>query len=373
MKRRNVLLVSEYFFPHWTGIAQAFLNLARQLQRSGAAVTVLTVRFKHDLAPREVLEGIEIRRSRYAFMISRTQYSITMILDAALLMLRADTVVINSPFSNILFVSLLARLLGKRLVIYHQGDLLLSRRADAAWKCAVVEKLFDVFTGISMRLAHVVSTYSDDYARHSRVMRGQLHKFKPYIAPFARPEPVGVSMPKLDDLRSRFRLVGFAGRFVDEKGFDVLLRAIPVVIQQEPGVHFVFAGETKIHYENCFELNRELYERAQDHVSLLGLLRGDELRAFYSALEVFVLPSRSDCFALTQAEAALHGAALVVSDIPGARVLVRAAACGVLVPPEDPEKLAEGIVHVLRNLAEYRGRSADVSNFLEQHAIPPLD
>jgi hypothetical protein len=46
----RVLLVSEYFLPHWTGISQAFFYLAQNLQDQGYDVVVLTTQFDKDLA-----------------------------------------------------------------------------------------------------------------------------------------------------------------------------------------------------------------------------------------------------------------------------------------------------------------------------------
>jgi glycosyltransferase involved in cell wall biosynthesis len=70
---------------------------------------------------------------------------------------------------------------------------------------------------------------------------------------------------------------------------------------------------------------------------------------FYALADVFVLPSRTDCFAIVQIEALLSGAPLVTTDIPGAREIVKVTGAGRLVRPRDAEALAEGIVEVLQH------------------------
>jgi glycosyltransferase involved in cell wall biosynthesis len=75
---------------------------------------------------------------------------------------------------------------------------------------------------------------------------------------------------------------------------------------------------------------------------------------FYALCDVFVLPSRTDCFAIVQIEALLSGTPLVTSDIPGARDVVRVTGAGTLVPAGDPAELADGILRVLDDPARYR-------------------
>ncbi len=374
----RLLLVSEYFHPHWTGLSRAFFETARLLVRRGHAVQVLTVRYSEALAADEEIDGVRIHRSPYAFGISRTQYSPQMVLDLIRRLPPCDTVMVNSPCSNILFVALAARLAGKRLIVFHQGDLILSRHAASAVGSAAIERLFDVFTWGAMALAHRVTTYTDDYARHSRVMRPFVAKCTPFIPPIRVPcgegACAGTTRPVLARMKEEgARLVGFAGRFVEEKGFDLLLRAAPIVRAEVPEARFVFAGEINVHYEQCFERHRAAIAALGDGVVLLGLLQDGALRAFYESLDLFVLSSRSECFGLTQVEAALLGVPLVVADIPGARTLVKETGCGRLVPPENPAALAAAIVALLRDGAAERARCAVVPRFLETYGTPPID
>lgn len=379
MAPKNILLVSEYFHPHWTGLAASFLMLARQLRSKGHRVTVITVQYRSDLPRRELLEdGIEIVRSPYLVQLSRAQISFLLLTDFLRLLRRNEVVVLNSPFSNILPCALLARLCGKRVLIYHQGDLVLSRRSSGALQCWLIERVFDICTWISCALSDRLVTYTEDYAQHSRVMRPFLSKCRAYIPPCPIPDVAGLETTgdfraRLADLKRGRVLIGFAGRFVDEKGFDILLRAIPEVRKAAPNAHFVFAGETNIAYERFFDLLKADYEAVSDSVTLLGLLSGPELACFYQSLDAFVLCSRSDCFALTQLEAALSGVPLIVSDIPGARVLSRSCGCGLIVETENSAALAAGIIEVVRDPSRYRNRQASILEFMSRYETFPLD
>jgi glycosyltransferase involved in cell wall biosynthesis len=149
-------------------------------------------------------------------------------------------------------------------------------------------------------------------------------------------------------------VVGFAGRWVEEKGFDTLLEALPRMLEQSPDLRLAFAGEHEISYENFFERCEPLLERHRDRIVFVGLLRDQQqLADFYGLADVLALPSRSDCFAIVQVEAMLSGTPVVVTDIPGAREVVTRTGLGRIVPPGDPEALAEGLLGVLAEPGRY--------------------
>jgi glycosyltransferase involved in cell wall biosynthesis len=97
-------------------------------------------------------------------------------------------------------------------------------------------------------------------------------------------------------------------------------------------------------YERFYQRCLPLIERYRDRVSFLGLVEDDqELADFYSACDVVVLPSMSECFGLVQVEAMLCGTPMIATDIPGAREPVRVTGMGAVVPPRDTLALAKAI------------------------------
>lgn len=373
--KKKVLLVSEYFYPHWTGISKAFFNLATQLVQTGHTVAVMTTQYKKSLAMQEDIGQIIIHRIPYAFSLSRTHYSPQTILAFWTSISDVDTVIINSPHSNVLPLSIMAKLRGKKLVIFHQGDLRLPRKTGNILMHYIIEKLFDLCTIPSMWLADSVSTYTLDYAKHSRVMKYFLKKCKPYIPPLtlSKESPSITFKNHLNTLKKDHILIGFAGRFVEEKGFDVLFEAIPDIIKHIPTARFVFAGQTNMSYEPFFEKNKNLIDQNRDRVEFLGLLDDANLAHFYSQLDVFVIPSRSDCFPLTQIEAALSNCPIVVADIPGARMLVKETGLGKITLPNNPAALAHSIISVIKNKNEYQNKSSAVNNYFKTYEAPPIN
>lgn len=338
-KKPRVLLVTDFFYPHWTGIAKSVFALTQALQDT-FAITVLTVRFDKTLQKKEKIGNLSIVRSDYFLTVSRSKYSFAILIDFFRLVGQTDIVLINSPSANIAFFSLFAKLFGKKLLIFHQGDLIL----PSGLLNSIIEKLFDSSSFFSFSLADKVATYTTDYAKHSRVIRPFLKKFTPVLLPISLRENAQETLAAIEKLKKEKKIVfGFAGRFVEEKGFDILFRAIPFVIEHFPNAHFVVAGQ-EMDYEDFFGKNARTVEKIKQHVTFLGLLTGKELTQFYASLDCIVVPSRSDCFNLVQAEAMLCGTPALVTNIPGLRYLVKESGFGLTFRSESPEALAQAII-----------------------------
>ena len=215
---------------------------------------------------------------------------------------------------------------------------------------------------VAAKMATRVTSYSSDYAGQSPLLRGLGHKLACVPPPVEIPEP---STQGSEELRSRLglgarRVIGIAGRWVEEKGFDVLLDALPLLLCTHPDLQVVYAGEPPL-YERFFERCRPAIQRAGDRFTFLGLIQDRQAMAdFYRLSTVFALPSRSDMFALVQAEALLCGTPVVATDIPGARVAIRDTGAGVLVEPGNPAALADGIRSVLGAPEQYRPDPANM-------------
>ncbi len=316
-------------------------------------MTVLTARHAPELASDERVDGVRVVRLETAGTFSRGVITPAFPRRLFDLLGESDVVQIHTPLPEALLAALLARLRGVPLVMTHHGDVVMpaSPREKAIEAAASV-----VLTGAA-RLAAAVTSYSADYAASSRLLSGVAEKVRVIRPPVTLPEPdvAAAARWRAELGLERKAVVGFAGRWVEEKGFDVLLRALPHLLRRVPNAHLLFAGEANVFYERSFERCRPLVEAAGDRLTILGLLRDQRpLADFYALCDVFVLPSRSDMLALVQVEAMLAGTPVVVSDVPGARTLVKETGYGLLAPPGSPEALAATLAEALERRESLR-------------------
>ena len=141
-------------------------------------------------------------------------------------------------------------------------------------------------------------------------------------------------------------LLGTVAHVFPRKGYDVMLRALPRIIQDVPGVHYLIVGTGEDAYE------RELRTLASglgidDHVHFVGFQ--DDVMPFLSALSLYVHPARMEGFGIAVVEAMTAGKAVVATKVGGLPEVVDHDKTGLLVAPECPEELSTAILSLLHD------------------------
>jgi glycogen(starch) synthase len=137
----------------------------------------------------------------------------------------------------------------------------------------------------------------------------------------------------------------FLGQLKERKGYDTLARAMPLVLEKCPSTTFLFAGQNPA---RAGELQAICGENGTlDRLVLLGRVSEEEKVRLMRAADCLVYPTRYESFGLPPLEAMAAGCPVVASDIPVVSEMIHSGENGVLVAPESPVALAEGIVRVL--------------------------
>lgn len=355
----NILVTLTYYYPHWTGLTAYAKRLAEGLAQRGHQITVLTSQFESHLARDEMYNGVRILRLPTLARMSRGVIMPGIIGALNRLAQENDVLQVHTPMLETNLVTRIGLLHGKKTVITHHGDLVMPDTPRDQF----IEKVTTALMTQGEREAARITVHSCDYADHSKFLkpfRGKLDCIYP---------PVEIPEPKADQVArwraelglSQNKLVGFAGRFVEEKGFDYLLQAIPLVRAKVPNVKFVYAGEINVVYEHFFDKWKHLVDQERESIVTLGLIRDpQQLANFYAMNNVLALPSRTDCFPSVQIEAMLSGTPVVATNIPGAREVVRVTGMGRLVTPRDPQALSNGLIEVINNRAAYVKSRAEI-------------
>jgi glycosyltransferase involved in cell wall biosynthesis len=365
----KILSILSFYRPHWTGLTAHAVRVAESLAARGHEVTVLTSRHSPELSRFEVVDGVRVVRLAPLARVSRGMVAPAFPAAAARLIRQSDVVQIHTPLPEALLVAVLCRALGRPLLMTHHGDVVMPGGAFNQ----LVQRLAFVVLRSAGLLADAVTAYTRDYADHSPLLRPFGSKLA-YVYPpveIPPPDPATTAAWRSELGLDCKLLIGFAGRWVEEKGFDDLLAALPDIRAAHPQAHLVYAGEHEVAYENFYARCRPLIEAQREHLTFLGLIRDPQkLANFYAMCDLFALPSRTDNFPLVQIEALLSGTPLVTTDIPGARVVVRETGCGRLTPAGNPPTLARTIAEVLRDGERYRPTRATIrATFDPERAI----
>jgi glycosyltransferase involved in cell wall biosynthesis len=174
----------------------------------------------------------------------------------------------------------------------------------------------------------------------------------------------GVFSPAVDPARVRYRhglapddhVVLYVARMVREMGLHVLLAATDRLLDGDRRIKVIVVGSSG-------ELRAEAEAHAARHPGRMIVVPDvpqAELPQYYAAATVAVSPSLNEraCLGLAVAEAMATARAVVVTNVGGGPELVQHEVSGLLVPPGDPEALAQAVLSLTRD-EERRRRMAE--------------
>jgi len=135
-----------------------------------------------------------------------------------------------------------------------------------------------------------------------------------------------------------------AGQLGPWKGFSDLIKAVHIVTQEQP-VRLMIFGEGEQRAELQAQIDRL---GLSDHVRLEGHVLNPI--KYFAHADVFVLSSLLEGMPSVLIEAMMAGCTPVATDCPtGPREILESGRYGYLVPVQNPEALAAGIVNALRS------------------------
>jgi glycosyltransferase involved in cell wall biosynthesis len=122
------------------------------------------------------------------------------------------------------------------------------------------------------------------------------------------------------------------------------LQAFAIVRQQHPGARMTIAG-TGPDRSALEALTQEL--GLADRVTFAGRVENSEMPALYQTAHIALNPSLADNMPISILEALASGVPVVSTDVGGVPFLVEDGKTALLVPPRDPERMAEAVLRVL--------------------------
>ena len=146
------------------------------------------------------------------------------------------------------------------------------------------------------------------------------------------------------------------GRMVPRKGVDNVIRGMAAMLRKQnmPARLLIVGGDS----DNPCPVRTPEIGRLQtiareegiaDRVTFTGRRGREELKYYYNASDLFVSTPWYEPFGITPLEAMACGVPVIGSNVGGIKYSVEHERTGYLVPPDDPDVLAERMLEVLAN------------------------
>ena len=144
-------------------------------------------------------------------------------------------------------------------------------------------------------------------------------------------------------------VVGTVGRLVRQKGFPELFAAAERLRSAHPDVVFVVVGGSDPDKADAISSEELAAAGRRGRVVFTG--SRDDMEDVYRGFDLFVLPSHREGFPRSAMEAAATGLPVIATDIRGCRQVVSPGRTGLLVPLDDPVRLASAIEELVLDSA----------------------
>ena len=163
---------------------------------------------------------------------------------------------------------------------------------------------------------------------------------------------------RVQELRGRFapngeRLLFYVGRITPEKGVQVLLQALPSILERHPNVRLLVAGRNS---EQMQPLVDEL--GIGDAVELLGFVDSETRDCLYRSVDAAVFPSLYEPFGIVALEAMAAGCNVIASEVGGLAEVVDHRRTGLTVRANDSQSIAWAVDQIFTDQVQAQAMRA---------------
>jgi rhamnosyl/mannosyltransferase len=350
----RIVHIYKDYFPVPGGIENHIKQLAEAQAHAGHDVTVLVTQLAGQPAFDSQMNGVHVVKTPRQMNVQSAPISVQFGKQVNVQTAGADIAHLHAPYP-----------IGEACNLYFGR----SRKTIINWHSDIVRQktLLRVYAPVLRRVvakADLIIPTSMQYAHTSPWLQSYIDKCRPVppgidIRTFKNDPVAGAALRKklLAGLSIQQPLVLLCvGRLRHYKGLDTLIRALPKL----PDVVSIIVGIGPM--EAAWKaLAQEL--GVADRAIFAGEVSDADLPSYYSAADVFVLPSnsRAEAFGMVNLEAMGHGLPLITTEVGSATSWINQhEITGLVMPPMDPDALVQA-VETLRD-PELRRRMGEAAH-----------
>ncbi len=395
----RILIYSYNYHPEPIGIAPLMTELAEGLVKRGHEVRVVTAMpnypqrqiyeaYRGKLFVTEEKNGVQIQRS---FVWIRPQPNLIdrILLDASFVVTsfipaiagwRPDVILTTSPSLPGCIPASVLGWLNRCPVILNLQDIL----PDAAIHTGLLKnkaliKVFQILEKFAYRTSTKISVIADGFVDNllqKGVKASKMVKIPNWVdVNFIRPQPKEESeFRTTHNLNDKF-VVLYSGNIALTQGLETVVKAASK-LRHIPDITFVIVGEAK----GLQRLQQECLEQGADNVLLLPFQPREKLPDMLAAADVSLVVQKKNVISFnmpSKIQVLLASGRALVASVPDSGTAARAihqSGGGVVVPPEEPQALADAILDLYKapekvNSLGYNSRKFAVENYSFDSAL----
>jgi phosphatidylinositol alpha-mannosyltransferase len=346
--RLRIAIVTQSYYPRYGGVTENVHHTAVELRRRGHDVTIVTARFHGDEAvPREGVERIGrniLIPSNGAFVDFTLGVTLRQRLRRLLERKSFDLVHVHCPVMPTLPVLAIQEARCARVGTFHtSGAIHAIHDVFARYLRKTVVDRLDLRIAVSVTAAESAAHYyPGDYCILPNGV--DIERFSPAVAPLEDWHQPGVTT------------LLFVSRLDRRKGLPVLLAAMPALLASTTSrIRLLVIGDSAL---------RPTYEKSvpaavRPYIHFLGHVPSDELPRWYRTADLFVAPAiGQESFGIVLLEAMASGCAVIASDLPGFRSVLRPEKDSLVFAPGSVPELAERLLELVDDVDRRRQLAA---------------
>ncbi|HKB68171.1 MAG TPA: glycosyltransferase family 4 protein [Pyrinomonadaceae bacterium] len=339
----RVVMLSNSFPPEIGGIQEHVSNLAQTLARQGHQLKIVTVRRNKSERVRDNFAGLDVVRVPQLNLPKTltTQYLAitTALLIAMRLRGQADVVHYHTFWPDAFTAFVVNKFVPTVYTAHESRFLLMAEQPRSRRWLKLALRPFQGILAPSTELLEVTRQLGVSPEMSAFIANAvDARKFRPDVSGETVRARYGVPMDHCLILCPR--------RLVPKNGLEFLIESLPSIRRRFSDVSVLIAGDGP-EREKLETRVREL--GLHDSVIFAGSRNNDELPEFYAAADIVAIPSLKEATSIAGLEAMASACAVVATNVGGLPEIIEDGVSGLLVPPHDPEALAQAITRLIES------------------------
>jgi len=359
--KKRVWMLLPNFYPHVGGAERQCLKLSKELIVQGVKVTVITRKIDPDTFSNEILDTVPIRRIPHIkpFELAVMYWFVYLLKHRH----EFDVLHVHMLHEPTLGAVVAAKIFKKPVLI---KMVISGKYFDPLYLLKNGRFPFNRFIVRSMYHADKIISITPSIT--SELISWGLPDDK--IAGIPNGVESGLSVTTLEKQNIRQQLgipldsivILRVGTFLPNKGVKYLFESWDKITQYHPQAYLLSVGGADVPTE--FD---GFLENHKDTIKLF--LNQEDITRFYQVADIFVLPSVAEGLSNALLEAGMHGLPSVVTDVGGNAAIIENGKNGIVVPSEDSESLAKGILSLLDDPVLCKKMEEDALKAVQGYAI----